>query len=76
MSDIEERPVHSELNLTTGEEIHTPVTDEEWADMKAREAQALLDEAEKAKEDAALREAVAAHPDPIVQELARRLGLM
>lgn len=72
----EERPVHTEVNVETGETTHTPITDEEWADLKQREAAAIAATKQQEQEDQALREAVAAHPDPVVQALAKRAGLV
>lgn len=72
----EERPVHTEVNVTTGETTHTPISDEEWADLKQREADAIAAAEKQEQEDQALRAAVAAHPDPVVQALAKRAGLI
>lgn len=73
---VEERPVHSEFNVATGEETHTPITDQEWADMRQREQDAIAAEKVRVAEEEALRTAVAAHPDPVVQALAKRAGLL
>lgn len=78
MSDTtatEDRPVHHEYNCETGETTLTPMTDEEWEAHKANIAQFDQERAQKEAAEAALKQAVAEHQDPIVQELAARLGI-
>lgn len=74
MSDTD-RPVHHEVDCSTGQATLTPVTDEELEQIQARTTAAFAEQAEAAAEEAALRAAVAAHPDPLVKALAARLGL-
>lgn len=71
----EDRPVHRVVHVPTGAVTDTPVTDAEWDEIEARAAAAAKAEKQLLAADAALREAVAAHPDPIVQALAARVGL-
>lgn len=71
----EDRPVHVEINVSTGAITHTPITDEEWDAMRLAEAEAVRAEEQSAESDRVLREAVAVHPDPVVQALAQRVGL-
>lgn len=73
--DEQDRPVHVEINCTTGAVTHTPVTDMEWQEMQDAEQQALDDHAERQQQDQELRAAVQGHSDPVVQALAKRLGL-
>lgn len=72
----EDRPVHVEFNIERGENAYTPVTDEEWQAMKDRETTAIADEKRRADEDEQLRQAVQSHPDPVVQTLAKRAGII
>lgn len=76
MSDTEERPVHLEVNLETGAVTHTPITDQEWDEMRQREQDAIAASAAAEQETADLRVAAAAHPDPLVQALARKAGIL
>ncbi len=71
----EVRPVHHEYNCETGETTHTPMTDEEWEVHKARTAQFEAMAKKQEEDDAALKEAVQNHTDPVVRELASRLGI-
>lgn len=73
--DEQDRPVHLEIDCTTGAVTHTPLTDLEWQEMQDREQQAVDDYTERQRQDLELRTAIQAHPDPVVQELAKRLGL-
>lgn len=75
MTMSDQRPVHLEVDCATGKATRTPLTDDEWNERRAAEAQAVADEQARASADAQLCAAVAAHPDPIVRELAARLGL-
>jgi hypothetical protein len=72
----QERPVHVDINVSTGAVTHTAVTDEEWDELRRREQEAVAAEAQQAADDDALRAAVAAHPDPVVQALAKKAGLL
>lgn len=80
MSD-EERPVHVTVDCSGISQKRAPVvtsepvTDEEWAEMKARDEAAAEDERIRAAEDERIRAAVAAHPDALVRLLAARAGL-
>lgn len=72
----EDRPVHLEINCATGAVTHTVLTDSEMIEYH-RTLNNHLDQADrKAAEDASLAEAVSAHPDPVVQALARRAGIL
>lgn len=71
----EQRPVHLEVDCTTGTATRTPMGNDEWDAQKAAEVQAVADEHARNAADKQLAEAVAAHPDPIVRELGRRLGM-
>jgi len=75
MRDEADRPVHRDYNVSTGVVTNTPVTDEEWDEMERRDAAELKRRQTQALADEQLRAVVAAHPDPVVQELARRSGL-
>lgn len=72
----DDRPVHVEINVSTGVVSHTPVTDQEWDEIEARGAALVEAEQRQQAEDEALRQAVAEHPDPVVQALARRAGVV
>lgn len=78
----EERPKHYVYDCELGKEIAVPVSDEEWAEIKRK--QAIADEefaAARAQEEADTdqdRADVAAllnHPDPAIRALARRVGI-
>jgi hypothetical protein len=69
------RPVHLEMDCTTGIVTSTPMTDEEWAAHREKEAAYLAEVEKQAAAEKQLSDTVAAHPDPIVRELGRRLGL-
>lgn len=71
----EQRPVHRNVDVLTGEVTETPISDEDWDAMDSREAADAERRAAQQAEDEALRAAVAAHADPVVQALARRAGL-
>ncbi len=74
--DETDRPVHLEHNLTTGATTYTPISDAEWDEMEQREAEAVAAAAEAEKEAAEIRAAAEAHPDPLVQALAKKAGLL
>lgn len=75
MSEQDERPVHHAYDCSTGETTVTPFTDGEWAEHRKTAATEAASMAALQAEDEALRTAVAAHPDPVVQALAKRAGL-
>jgi len=72
----DDRPVHLDVNLDTGAVTHTPVTDAEWLEIEARGAAAVAEEMARHRQDEQLRQAVADHPDPVVQALAKRAGVV
>ena len=39
-----DRPIMTEVNLRTGEQVDRPFTDEEWDDSKAQAARAAIDQ--------------------------------
>jgi hypothetical protein len=63
------------VDCITGETIEVPLTDEEEADLEAQRADAAAVVAEAEAAHAALAAQVAAHEDPVVQALAKMLGL-
>lgn len=65
----------SDVDCTTGAAVVRDLTTEEEASHLAVQAAAQGREAAAAAAEIDLRAAVAAHPDPIVQALARRLGI-
>jgi len=69
------RPVHVEVDCASGAVTSTPLTDEEWAAQREAEAAYVAKAQQQAAADKQLSDTVAAHPDPIVRELGRRLGL-
>lgn len=70
-----EVPVHVVIDCSTGETTSTPMTPEELSEHLSRaQEHAAAVQAHQERENA-LRAAVAAHQDPLVQELARRVGL-
>lgn len=73
--DEEDRPVHVDYNVGTGVSTVTAVTDAEWDEIEARAEWARAEQSEREEQDQRLRQQVAAHPDPVVQALARRAGL-
>jgi hypothetical protein len=72
----EERPVRLVVDCSTGESQYVPMDDSEWAARTREVRQAEADRTAREQRDAELLEAVQAHPDPVVQELARRAGLV
>lgn len=70
------RPVHRDINLTTLEVTDTPVTDEEWDAIEARRIDVQTQRERKQREDEEFVRSVREHPDPVVQEIARRYGLL
>jgi len=72
----DDRPVHLDVNLDTGAVTHVPVTDAEWLEIEARGAAAVAEETARQRQDEQLRQAVADHPDPVVQALAKRAGVV
>lgn len=79
--EVEERPVHTVVDMNgTFDQLqwtvtHTPITDEEWAEMKDRTKKLQEDQAAREKEDEELRIAVQNHNDPVVKALGARLGM-
>lgn len=76
----EERPVHFVFDVGRQDEEgyqgeYIPVSNEEWRARDARAAQEADDRAAQEAAETQLRDAVAAHPDPVVRELAARLGV-
>lgn len=71
----DQRPVHLEVNCSTGAVTRVPLTDDEWNRHKIDETEAVETEKARLAADEQLRAAVAAHADPVVRELAKRLGL-
>jgi hypothetical protein len=74
--DIEERPVHTVVDCSTGETTHTPLTDGQWSEHRRRAAEHAAAQKAQAAADAELAQTAAAHPDPLVQALARRAGIL
>lgn len=77
----DERPVHLVLDCGPGKTVTaTPLTDEAWAVHRQAEAEGDARARAAAEQAAADRQRVAAlasaHPDPLVQELARRAGVL
>lgn len=79
----EERPKHYVYDHETGEEVATPVSDEEWDEIKRKQVEADAEwAAARAKEEAdaaqaeADRQTLLNHPDPAIQALARRAGIV
>ena len=75
MRNEDDRPVHVVHDLSTGATTVTAISDAEWDEIDQRTAQAVAAEQQRLAEEQQLREAVDAHPDPVVQALARRAGL-
>lgn len=73
--DQDERPVHVNIDCTTGAVTHTALTDQEIADMKLRDDAAATEYDRRMADEQQLRDSVADHPDPVVQALAKRAGL-
>lgn len=71
----ETAPHHVVFDCATGATTHTVLIEKELNDMRARQAEHDQRRADEAAEEQALRDAVAAHPDPVVQALAKRAGL-
>ena len=71
----EDRPAHLEINVATGAQTWTPVTDAEWDEIRQRELDAATEDARRAREATELAQAAAEHPDPLVRALADRAGL-
>lgn len=72
----EDRPVHVDFNVSTGVQTETPITDAEWDEMERREAEAIAAESASEKEGVDLQAAAQSHPDPVVQALAKKAGLL
>jgi hypothetical protein len=75
MSEDEERPVHRVVDCATGQAVDTPLTDQEWAEHKARSTAHAQSLTEASAAEVEFQAAVAAHTDPVTRELARRLGI-
>lgn len=71
----EQRPVGLDVDCMTGAVTRTPLTDDEWAAQKTASARAA--EAEKARitADRQFSAAAAAHADPVVRALAKKMGV-
>jgi hypothetical protein len=76
MDECEERPVHTVVDCSSGAVTHTPLTDDEWAEHRAAGARAAAEAEAGAAQRTELAAAAAAHPDPLVRELAARAGLL
>lgn len=78
----EERPVHvvvdcrGSLKESDWAITETPLTDAEWAEHKQRSAEHAAGLEAAAAERAQLAALAAAHPDPLVQALARLAGVL
>lgn len=66
---------HVTVDCRTGEATCTPLTRQELDEQHAAAAEAEAEQLVVRAEEERLRAAVAAHPDPIVQALAQRVGL-
>jgi len=75
MRSEEDRPVHLVIDVSKGTRTEIPITDREWDEIEQRGRNQMDREAAEAAEAAATAAAVAAHPDPLVQLLARKAGL-
>lgn len=73
--DTDQRPVHVVVDCTSGQVTHTPLTDDEWEEHKRAMAEHADRVQSEQQERQRLANLVAGHPDPLVQELAKRLGL-
>jgi len=72
----QDRPVHHEFNCATGATTVTELTDGELEGMRRRDQAEAQRKADEEAREQVLRDAVAAHPDPVVQALAKRAGLV
>jgi hypothetical protein len=74
---IEQRPVHVVVDCSGPEWVitETPLTDGEWAEHKRISAEHEAATTAAAANRVDLATQVAAHPDPLVQLLARKAGL-
>ena len=72
----DDRPAHVDINVSTGAMTHIPVTDAEWDEIDARSAASASEELARQAQDQALSQAIADHPDPVVQALAKRAGVV
>lgn len=72
----DDRPVHVVHDVSNGATTVTAITDEEWDEIDARTAANEEAERQRLAQDEQLRQQVAAHPDPVVQALARRAGVV
>jgi len=72
----EDRPVHLVIDVSKNTSTEVPVTDEEWDELERAGQENLAAQQAAAADDDALRAAVQGHPDPVVQALARRAGLV
>lgn len=73
--DDDRRPVHVTADCATQQITFTPLTDEEVDRQRETERAAVAEERARIAEEQRLEELVAAHPDPLVRELARRAGI-
>lgn len=76
MPEEEQRPVHYVHNVETGETEATPVSDEEWTQIKKSEVENEAQHAKENAENEALAEAVRNHDDPVVKALGKKLGFI
>jgi len=74
--DEGQRPVHLTVDVGQGVVMEMSATDAEWDEIDARTAAAAAAQTARQAEDEQLRAAAAAHPDPIVQVLAKRVGIL
>lgn len=71
----EERPKHYVYDYELDKEIVTPVSDDEWAEIKRLEAEEIAQRKTAEAEERQLLDDIINHPDPVVQALARRVGM-
>lgn len=72
----DERPAHYHYNAETGENERIEVSDEEWEKIKRGEEENDARIKAEQEQEEALREAVKNHPDPVVQALAKKAGIV
>lgn len=73
----EQRPEHLVIDCSRSvEPVRIPLSDAEWEQQKADVRAAQEEIAAREQREADLRETVQNHSDPVVQELARRAGII
>jgi hypothetical protein len=76
VTEIPDELHHVVIDCATGEASYTPLTPQELADLEQRNQDHVAQVAAEKAEADGLKAAAEAHPDPLVQALARKAGIL